>query len=112
MAEGYRVGQLIIESVGLVRGDQIPEGAKSVEAVAWGALAGAVLPSFLTGMVTFLQSWMTRGEKRKAGIKSQTGDNCIKLEYSPTTLNNEKLMVLISVLSSSMQLKEEKVRGG
>jgi hypothetical protein len=96
-----------VETVGFLSGDEIPEGAKSAEAITWGALAVAVLPNFLSSMVTFLQSWTMRGENRKVRIKSQTGDNSIELEYSPTTMSNEELKELISVLNSSMQTKND-----
>jgi len=94
-----------VEAVDLLKEDGNPQGAKSAEAVTWGTLAVAVLPNFLTSLVTFLQSWTMRGENRKVRVKSQVGDKSIELEYSPKIMSNEELKELISVLNSTMQTK-------
>ena len=91
------------ESVELVTGDVVPHGAKSADAVTWGMLAVSVLPTVLPKLIEFLQSWTMRSESRKVKVRSQIGEQSIELEYSPTTISNQELKDLVSMLTGSMQ---------
>ena len=90
------------ESVDLVKSEAAPEGTKSAEAVTAGALAVAILPSFLPKLIEYLQSWTMRGEERKVKVKSQIGDRSIELEYSPNALSQEELKELVTTLTETL----------
>lgn len=96
------------ESVDLVTEDEVPQGAKSADAVTWGMLAVSVLPTVLPKLIEFLQSWTMRAESRKVKVRSQIGDQSIELEYSPTTVSNQDLKDLVSMLTGSMQASSAK----
>ena len=49
------LGELGVEAVSLAASEPAPEGAKSAEALTIGALAVAVLPTFLPKLVAYLQ---------------------------------------------------------
>jgi len=90
------------ETVDLVKSEDAPEGTKSAEAVTAGALAVAILPSFLPKLIEYLQSWTMRGEERKVKVKSQIGDRSIELEYSPNALSQEELKELVTTLTETL----------
>jgi hypothetical protein len=95
-------------SAALVTGDEVPHGAKSADAVTWGMLAVSVLPTVLPKLIEFLQSWTMRSESRKVKVRSQIGEQSIELEYSPTTISNQELKDLVSMLTGSMQANSGK----
>ena len=97
-----------VETVEIVSGDDIPEGAKAGEAITWGALAIEVLPTFLPSVVEFLKSWVIREKSRKVTIQTQIGDRSIKLDYSSTGIKENELNELVSILTASMQQTETK----
>ena len=93
---------LDVESADFIQKNQLPEGAKAVDAVTLGALAVAVLPGFLPKLVDYLQSWTLRGEGRKIKVKSQVGDRSIKLEYSPEAMSQQELKTLVETLTNTL----------
>ncbi len=93
---------LEVESVDFIQEDKLPEGAKTAEAVTLGALAIAVLPSFLPKLIEFLQSWSLRAEGRKVKVKSQVGDRSIELEYAPESMSQQELKTLVENLTSAL----------
>ncbi len=93
---------LEVESADFIQKDQLPEGVKAVDAVTLGALAVAVLPSFLPKLVDYLQSWTLRGEGRKVKVKSQVGDRSIELEYSPEAMSQQELKTLVETLTNAL----------
>lgn len=93
---------LEVESADFIQKDQLPEGVKAVDAVTLGALAVAVLPSFLPKLVDYLQSWTLRGEGRKIKVKSQVGDRSIELEYSPEAMSQQELKTLVETLTTTL----------
>ena len=100
--------ELGVGSAEVVASDEVPEGAKSPEAVTWGALAVAVVPSFLPKLVEYLQSWSMRGENRRVRIKTQVGDRSVEVEYSPAALSQDELTQLVEKLAGSLAKGEEK----
>ncbi|NIW43390.1 MAG: hypothetical protein GWN30_01030 [Gammaproteobacteria bacterium] len=96
-----------IDEVDFVRGDDVPEGAKSAETVTWGALAISVLPTVVPQLIEFLKSWTMRGESRKVRIVSKVGDKSVELEYTPSGVDNQELKEMIAVLTSGMQEPSE-----
>jgi len=54
-----------VDSAERISAGEAPAGAKSADAVTVGALAVAVLPTFLPRLVEYLQSWCMRVENRK-----------------------------------------------
>jgi hypothetical protein len=93
---------LQVESADFIHKDQLPEGVKALDAVTLGALAVAVLPSFLPKLVDYLQSWTLRGEGRKVKVKSQVGDRSIELEYSPEAMSQQELKTLVETLTNAL----------
>lgn len=93
---------LEVESADFIQKDQLPEGVKAVDAVTLGALAVAVLPSFLPKLVDYLQTWTLRGEGRKIKVKSQVGDRSIELEYSPEAMSQQELKTLVETLTNTL----------
>lgn len=106
-----------IETADLVSGDEVPEGAKAVETITWGAIALEVLPTFLPSVVEFLKSWVNREETRNVKIKTQVGDKTVELEYSSSGIKADEVKELVSILSvgmhsqptSSLETPEEEI---
>jgi hypothetical protein len=100
--------ELGVNSAEVVASGDVPEGAKSPEAVTWGALAVAVVPTFLPKLVEYLQSWSMRGENRRVRIKTQVGDRSVEVEYSPSALSQEELTRLVDKLADSLAKADNK----
>lgn len=95
-----------VENAGLVSSNEIPEGAKAAGAVAWGAIAIEVLPTFLPGVIEFLKSWVNRDKTRNVKIRTQVGDKTVELEYSSSGIKGDEVKELVSILSASMQVQQ------
>jgi hypothetical protein len=91
---------LDVGEVSLVEQGEIPAGAKSAEAVTWGALAITVLPALLPKLVEFLQSWVMRAEERKVKIKTVTGDQTVELEYPTKGVSAQDLERLVKAMTA------------
>jgi hypothetical protein len=100
--------ELGVNSAELVTSTDVPEGAKSPEAITWGALAVAVMPTFLPRLVEYLQSWSMRGENRRVRIKTQVGDRSVEVEYSPSALSQDELARLVDKLTGSLGKADNK----
>jgi hypothetical protein len=100
--------ELGVNSAELVTSTDVPEGAKSPEAITWGALAVAVMPTFLPRLVEYLQSWSMRGENRRVRIKTQVGDRSVEVEYSPSALSQDELARLVDKLTGSLGKADDK----
>ncbi|MFQ5613749.1 MAG: hypothetical protein ACE5H9_16615 [Anaerolineae bacterium] len=94
--------ELDVESVELAAGGDLPEGAKSAEALTLGALAVAVLPAVVPKLVEFLQAWSMRGENRVVKIKTQAGDRSLEVEYDPKTMTPTELKDLVDILNATL----------
>ena len=92
-----------VNSAEIISAGEAPGGTKSAEAITIGALAVAVLPTFLPRLVEYLQSWCMRSENRKVRIKTQVGDRSVEVEYSPSAISQEELTQLVSQLTDSLQ---------
>jgi hypothetical protein len=90
---------LDVGTVDLVEASEIPAGAKSAEAVTWGALAITVLPALLPKLVEFLQSWVMRAEERKVKIKTVTGDQTVEIEYPTKGVSAQDLEKLVKAMT-------------
>ena len=91
-----------VDSAEFIADGEAPVGAKTADPVTIGALAVAVLPTFLPRLIEYLQSWCLRGENRKIRIKTQVGDRSVEVEYSPTAISQEELTHLVSQLTESL----------
>jgi len=98
--------ELGVSAVELVHSKATPGGTKSAEAVTLGSLALVVLPSFLTKLVEYLQSWILRGENRRVKIKTQAGERSIEVDYSPTSLSPQELSRLVELLTGALGKQE------
>ena len=92
-----------VDSAEMISAGEAPTGSKSADAITIGALAVAVLPTFLPRLVEYLQSWCLRAENRKVRIKTQVGDRSVEVEYAPSALSQEELTQLVSRLTSSLK---------
>lgn len=97
--------ELDVESVELVKGEVVPEGAKVIEVVTLGSLAVSVLPSIIPKLIEFLQNWLMRGENRRIKIKTQVGDRSVELEYSPAAMSQTELKNLVDTLTGALTQK-------
>lgn len=89
-----------VESADLTKGGPAPSGTKSVDPVMMGNIAIAVLPSILTKVVDFVQSWAARGHGRIVKFKGKVGKETIEFEGSA-----EDLQKLLETLSTSKKKK-------
>jgi hypothetical protein len=84
-----------VESVNLASEDNAPAGTKSVDAITTGAIALAVLPTFLPKIVDFLQAWSLRGQGRTIKFKGKISGHDIEFEGS-----GEELQKILTTLSA------------
>jgi hypothetical protein len=94
-----------IESASLIKEEETPEGAKSVEAVTLGSMAVAVLPAFFPKLIEFLQAWALRGQDRNVKVKTQVGERSVEVEYSPDKMSKQELMDIIDVIMTATEDK-------
>jgi len=94
--------ELNIDSVDLLKTQDMPEGVKSAEAVTLGALSLVILPELIPKIVEYLQSWTMRAENRKVTIKTQIGDRSIELEYAPAAMTPKEVKALIKTLTKAL----------
>ncbi|MDZ7689573.1 MAG: hypothetical protein U5K69_00125 [Balneolaceae bacterium] len=71
-----------VESAELAREDNLPPGAKSVEAVTLGAIVMAVLPNAIPKIIELVQSWIERGTGRNVVFKGQINGENVEFEGS------------------------------
>lgn len=69
-----------VESAALLAAGPAPEGTKSPEALTLGALAVAVLPTFLPKLVDFVQAWALRGQGRVVKFKGKIAGQEVEFE--------------------------------
>lgn len=64
------LAELEVETVDLVRAGSVPQGAKAGDPMTWGALLVALTASggVLTALISALQSWLTRHERRSVTL--------------------------------------------
>jgi hypothetical protein len=96
------VQELDVESAELLKGVELPEGAKSGEMVNLGALVVTILPVVTPKIIELLQSWSTRTGNRTVKIKAQVEDRSIEVEYSPTTMSLSELKNLVNTLTQAL----------
>ena len=82
-----------VESVDLVKSEDIPSGAKSGEAVTMGSLVVSALPTVLPAVITVVQGWVTRAQGRTVKFKGKIGREMIEFEGPP-----EELQKLLATL--------------
>lgn len=87
--------EMEVESVDLVSAGIAPAGTKSVEAITTGAIALAVLPTFLPKIVDFVQAWSLRGQGRTIKFKGKISGQDIEFEGS-----GEDLQKILATLSA------------
>jgi hypothetical protein len=97
--------ELDVDAVEFVRSGELPEGAKSAEAVTLGSLAVILLPTFIPKLLEYLQSWSLRAENRKVSVKTQIGDRSIELEYTPAAMSQDELQRLVQTLTDVLIAK-------
>jgi hypothetical protein len=85
--------ELHVGSIKLAQGFSAPEGTKSVDPVTLGAIAIAVLPSFLPKIVDTAQAWVLRGSNRTIKFKGKVAGQTIEFEGS-----SEEFQKLIDLL--------------
>ncbi len=93
--------ELHVGSIKLAQGSPAPEGTKSVDPVTLGAIAIAVLPSFLPKIVDTAQAWALRGSNRTIKFKGKVAGQTIEFEGS--TEEFQKLIALL--LKKNKKLK-------
>jgi hypothetical protein len=97
------LSEIEIESAGLLKTGDVPEGAKTAEALSIGTLAVAVLPVFFPKLIDFLQAWTMRGGSRSVKIKTQVGDRAVEVEYSPDKMSRGELMEIVKTILAATE---------
>ncbi|HVG07181.1 MAG TPA: hypothetical protein VNM67_05705 [Thermoanaerobaculia bacterium] len=77
-----------------------PQGSKSAEAVTLGSLFVGLLPSTFPKFLSFLQSWLKRGEGRTIKIKAASGKASFEVECPADALRADELEKLLAKLSA------------
>lgn len=75
-----------VESANLASAGAAPAGTKSAEAITLGAVAVAVLPTFLPKLVDFVQAWSLRGQGRTVKFKGKVAGQELEFEGSAADL--------------------------
>lgn len=104
------LAEVNVDSAELLKGDEAPEGAKSTGVVTLGALAVAVLPTFLPKLIQFLQAWVLRDANRSVVIKRKSGNETVEIKYSSSRLSDDSLIRILDKLqpkNGKKQLSEE-----
>jgi hypothetical protein len=83
-----------VESVRLATSGVVPAGTKSIDPVTTGAIAIAVLPTFLPKVIDAVQAWAMRGNGRTVKFKGKVGGQMVEFEG-----HSEDLEKLISTLT-------------
>lgn len=78
----------------------VPEGSKAAGAVTVGSLLVGLLPSALPQLVSYLQSWLKRGEGRTIKIKAASGEISFEVECPVDSLNPGELEKLLAKLTT------------
>lgn len=84
-----------VESAELVKGNDVPSGTKSADAVTIGSIVVSALPNVLPAVVTLVQGWASRGQGRTVKFKGKVGREVIEFEGPP-----EELHKLLETLSA------------
>ena len=82
------------ECVRLATSGVVPTGTKSIDPVTTGAIAIAVLPTFLPKVIDAVQAWAMRGNGRTVKFKGKVGGQMVEFEG-----HSEDLEKLISTLT-------------
>ena len=90
------LAELNVESVEYISENTAPVGTKAADPITIGALAIAVLPTFLPKLLEFLQAWAARGRGRIVKFKGKVMGQDIEFEGAA-----EDLQHLIVSLSKS-----------
>lgn len=92
--------ELPLESANLVSDGQPTRGAKSASVEVIGLLMAGVLPTFLPNLVTFLQSWLKRGDGKTIKIKSANGKKSFEVELPMGAFSHTELQDLLQSLGA------------
>lgn len=84
----------------ITAGGKPAEGAKSGELVTLGALLVAALPVVLPTVVSFLQSWLKRGEGKSIKIRGADGKRSFAVELPSGAFSHEQLNELLATLGA------------
>lgn len=100
---------LPLESVALATDGQPVVGAKSGGVEILGVLLAGVLPTFLPNLVTFLQSWLKRGDGKSIKIKATSGKKSFEVELPAGEFSHTELHELLETLGAKQsEAKPEK----
>lgn len=75
-----------------------PSGAKAVQLVPHGELVLAALPAVLGSVVTFLQSWLRRGNGKTLKLRWNDGKRSVALELPAAAYTHDQLTELLARL--------------
>ena len=75
-----------VEAAELASAGASPAGTKSAEAITLGAVAVAVLPTFLPKLVEFVQAWSLRGQGRTVKFKGKVAGQDMEFEGTAADL--------------------------
>jgi len=83
--------------------EEIPMGAKGLEAILLGGLTLSAVPEFLPKLVEFLQTWIQRADTRTVKIKISNGT---EVEFTPKKrLTSDEVAELVKKLNAPQILR-------
>jgi hypothetical protein len=83
-----------------------PSGAKAAQLVPHGELLLAALPVVLGSVVTFLQSWLRRGNGKTLKLKWSDGKRSVALELPAAAYSHDQLTELLARLGVSGEARK------
>jgi len=85
-----------VAEVDLAPGGQLPEGAKSAEAVRIGALTLTLLPAAFAAVLAVIRDWAGRRPGRTLLFEYDTGQQRVRLEYDPDKTDVNQLLAQLA----------------
>jgi hypothetical protein len=86
---------LDVERATLANTGPAPKGTKAGDPVTLGAIALVVLPTLLPRLVTFLQNWMKRGDRKKnIRVRLEEDGKVVDIELDDTERSVEEILAL------------------
>jgi hypothetical protein len=99
------VREVDVEQATLERAGSVPAGAKSAEALNWGAVAIAVLPAVLPKVIEVVTGYIRRQQGYTIKIRTEHLGRQVEVSYDPSSMKPEDAKQLVEMLLSAQSDK-------
>lgn len=96
------VADLNVDSVRPASLGPAPEGTKSAEALAVGALIVTLAPVVVPALVDLLKTWTARQTATPTKIKLTIGDRVAEVEYDPLAMTDAEISSLVKKMQRTL----------